>query len=72
MKADGSRQRNLTRSPGIDDQDADWSPDGRHIAFATDRDGNDEVYTMRADGRRQVNRTRHPGFDIQPDWQASG
>jgi Tol biopolymer transport system component len=48
-----------------------WSPDGREIAFATDRDGNNEVYTMPADGSRQVNRTRHPGSDIQPDWQAS-
>ncbi|HSO55293.1 MAG TPA: hypothetical protein VL330_21730, partial [Actinomycetes bacterium] len=49
-----------------------WAPEGHNIAFGTDRDGNDEIYTMRADGSRPVNRTRHPAFDIQPDWQASG
>lgn len=48
------------------------SDENGRIAFASDRDGNDEIYTMRADGSRQVNRTQHPGFDIQPDWQASG
>ena len=42
------------------------------LAFSSDRDGNDEIYTMDADGGRQVNRTRHPGVDIQPDWQAHG
>jgi Tol biopolymer transport system component len=44
-------------------------PTGRRIAFATDRDENFEIYTMRADGSRQVNRRQHPGVDIQPDWQ---
>jgi TolB protein len=69
MQADGTRQRNLTRCPGVQDFDADWSPDGRKIAFTTDRDGDFEVYTMRVDGSRQVNRTRNPAFDLDPDWQ---
>ena len=30
-----------------------WSPDGRRIAFQTDRDGNPEIYVMQADGTEQ-------------------
>ena len=69
MRPDGSRVRQLTTNDGPFDGFPDWSPDGRRIAFATDRDENFEIYTMRADGSGQVNRTRHPGVDIQPDWQ---
>jgi Tol biopolymer transport system component len=71
MHADCTRQRNLTRSPGIQDFDGSpaWSPDGRKITFTTDRDEDLEIYTMRADGSRQVNRTRNPAFDFDPDWQ---
>jgi TolB protein len=69
MEADGTHQRNLTRSPGIQDENADWSPTGHRLAFTTDRDGNVEVYTMRADGSQQINRTQNPAFDFDPDWQ---
>ena len=30
-----------------------WSPDGRKIAFVSDRDGTYEVYVMNADGSGQ-------------------
>jgi Tol biopolymer transport system component len=69
MEADGTRQRNLTRSPGIQDENADWSPNGHRISFGSDRDGDPEVYTMRANGSQQVNRTRNPAADFDPDWQ---
>jgi hypothetical protein len=37
------------------------SDENGRIAFASDRDENFEIYSMRANGSRQVNRTQHPG-----------
>jgi Tol biopolymer transport system component len=68
MRPDGSRVRQLTFNELADRYPA-WSPAGRWIAFATDRDGNSEIYSMRADGSDQVNLTRHPASDFAPDWQ---
>jgi Tol biopolymer transport system component len=68
MHADGSHQTRLTFNEASDFLST-WSPDGRKLAFTTDRDGNVEVYTMRADGSQQINRTRNPAFDFDPDWQ---
>ena len=55
-----SNGRNLTRNPARDNQAA-WSPDGRALAFTSDRDGNAEIYVMNADGRQQRNLTRTRG-----------
>ena len=49
MNADGSDQRRLTRNLDID-LDPAWSPNGRSMAFTTNRDGNYEIYVMNADG----------------------
>ncbi len=53
MDADGGRRTNLTNHPA-DDASFSWSPDGRHILFSSDRDGNLEIYVMNADGSGQV------------------
>jgi tricorn protease len=42
--------KNLTRSPGIHERDAAWSPDGKTIAFVSDETGECEIHVMPADG----------------------
>ena len=63
MNADGSDPRNLTRHRWSDGREGGliWSPDGRKIAFGTNRDGNTEIYAMNADGSGQRRLTRTPG-----------
>ena len=51
---------------------AEWSPDGKLIAFTTNRDGNNEVYLMNADGSGQTNLTNNPANDSAPAWQPGG
>ncbi len=48
------------------------SPPGGRIAFASDRDGNGEVYVMNADGSGQTNLTNHPAQDGDPWWSPDG
>ena len=46
-----------------------WSPDGKKIAFASNRDGNSEIYVMNADGTNQTRITNDPGRQDNPSWQ---
>lgn len=50
----------------------DWSPDGQWIAFATDRDGNVEIYKVRSDGTELTRLTDSPGLDARPRWSPDG
>ena len=49
MDADGSGVTRLTDDPA-DDLDPQWSPDGRSIAFVSERDGSRVLFVMSADG----------------------
>jgi TolB protein len=49
-----------------------WSPDGRKLAFVSERDGNAEIYVMNADGSEQENLTRQPSSDSHPSWSPDG
>ena len=42
------------------------------IAFASNRDGNSEIYIMNPDGSEQVNLTQHRASDFSPTWSPTG
>jgi len=50
MNADGSGQKNLTNTPGVNDVRPFWSPEGQRIAFDSEREGNYEAYVINVDG----------------------
>ena len=68
MNPDGTRVTQLTKNTA-DDYDPAWSPDGKRIAFTSNRDGNNEIYSMSASGANPTNRTTNPAVDWRPDWQ---
>ena len=62
---------NLTRSRSRDRRPS-FSPDGTQILFATDRDGNWEIYLMELDGLSQRRLTVHPQQDNTPSFSPDG
>jgi TolB protein len=68
---DGSRWVNLSNNDYCD-RNPVWSPDGKRIAFVSDRDGDWNVYVMDADGGNQRRLTDDPGQDSQPVWSSNG
>jgi Tol biopolymer transport system component len=49
-----------------------WSPDGRRIAFQSNRSGNWDVWIINADGTGLAQLTRHPADDRFPSWSPDG
>ena len=52
-----------------------WSPDSKHIAFTSNRDGNLEIYVMDVDGGNQQRLTNSGDVHIhnwEPSWSPDG
>jgi tricorn protease len=62
--------RDLTRTSGIREKYSAWSPDGRWIAYMSDRTGEDELYLMPQDGLGPEQRITTDGkmFRLPPLW----
>lgn len=43
--------RNLTETSGVHERDANWSPDGKHIAYISDQTGEFEIWMQKQDGK---------------------
>jgi len=69
--ADGSGARQLIGGSG-GYSGWSWSPDGRHIAFASDRDGSWDLYSLAADGTGLTRLTDSPAQDGWPTWLPDG
>jgi tol-pal system beta propeller repeat protein TolB len=71
MNADGTKQKNLTDSPELDEYEPDWSPDGAKIAFTNG--SSSDIWVMDADGSGRVNLTNTPSVsDDYPAWSPNG
>ncbi|MGE5610849.1 MAG: TolB family protein [Bacillota bacterium] len=67
---DSGDARNITRSPGSEDRYPCWSPDGKQIAFTSNRDGTYNLFVCNADGSavRQLTHEKAPSVAYMPSW----
>ena len=72
MNSDGTNVKQLTFGSG-NKHDPDWSPNSRYITFASNVDGDWEIYVMNADGSNIQKLTNNVGFeDNYPAWSPDG
>ncbi|MDB4733348.1 DUF5050 domain-containing protein [Planctomicrobium sp.] len=71
MKADGTQQKRLTPVENNDGFPS-WSPDGKQIAFCSNRHGNKDIFVMNADGSEDRRLTNHRANDFAPTWSPDG
>jgi Tol biopolymer transport system component/DNA-binding winged helix-turn-helix (wHTH) protein len=65
------RLRQLTSTGTLDGQPA-WSPDGKRIAYASDRDGDLDIWIQSLDEQQPTQLTQQAGPDWQPSWSPDG
>lgn len=66
--------RNLTRSPKSKERYPSWSPEGKRVAFNSDRDGTHNLYAIDADGAnlRQLTHEKRGVEAGMQSWTADG
>ena len=67
-------QRTLTRLTFDDGLQigATWSPDGRFIAYSSNRGGKFDIWVQQVSGGDPVQITKGPGHNWQPEWSPDG
>jgi Tol biopolymer transport system component/DNA-binding winged helix-turn-helix (wHTH) protein len=51
---------------------ATWSPDGRFVAYSSDRAGKFDIWVRQVSGGDPVQITKSPGHNWQPEWSPDG
>jgi len=69
MNPDGSGRRLLIRERSGEPA---WSPTGRHIVYASGRDGDPDIYVANADGTGERVLTPNAAQDFPPTWSPNG
>jgi Tol biopolymer transport system component len=67
-------QRALTRitfDEGLQNEPT-WSPDGRYIAYSSDRGGKFDIWVQQVSGGDPIQITKGPGHHWQPNWSPDG
>lgn len=72
LPVDKGVTKNITRSPGQHDREAQWSPDGKYVAYISDGTGETELYLQDATGGDPVQLTKNNdtyirSFEWSPD-----
>lgn len=67
----GGRAIPVTTHVEMDDNPV-WSPDGKWIAFNSNREGGTDIYVVPSDGGRTKRLTWYPGGDLATDWSPDG
>jgi tricorn protease len=65
---------NLSRTPGTGERYPTWSPDGKTVAYWSDRSGEYELYVRPADGSGEEKKLTSlgAGYRYHPDWSPDG
>ncbi len=61
----------LTYGAGLQ-TDVSWSPDGRRVAYAWNRDGNFDIWVQNVDAGQPTRVTSSPADETQPAWSPDG
>ena len=68
---DGVAVTQLTADPAADVQPM-FSPDGKRIAFASDRAGNWDLWILELDGSQPIQVTQSAADELHPSWSPDG
>jgi eukaryotic-like serine/threonine-protein kinase len=71
VRSDGTGFRQLT-DDAFRDRGVSWSPDGKRLAFYSNREGEYQAFTVRPDGSELKRVTALPGGLTFPSWSPDG